>query len=101
MFGNIPFCGPIPTVKGHEINFLARSWGEKEHVEFLAIILLTQVLQTKFTLHEADTDIKIVSTFIDLSNSHIQALRKYPIFHLVSYHVFSIFGWLISNWNYY
>ena len=82
MFGNIPFCGPIPIVKGQNINFLARKWDEKEHVEFLAIILLTQVMHSKFRLYEAKTEAE--SKVINLNATHITPLRKHPFFNLVS-----------------
>ena len=82
MFGNLPFCNHIPSIKGLNINFFTRKWDQKEDVEFLAIVLLSQVLESKFTLYEVEPERDLVA---NLNKSHIGPLRKYPIFHLVSF----------------
>ena len=82
MFGNLPFCGNIPIVKGHRINILSKNWSSREDIEFLALILLAQVMKTNFTIYEAEAEIKL--SVIDLNNSHLKPLRKHSGLPLVS-----------------
>ena len=79
MLGNIPDCTQVPIVRNQNINILA-DWRRKKQIQFLAMALLAESLNVKFTLYDLNSKALIVT----FHHSYILPLTKHPPIYIVS-----------------